>query len=190
MASVAVHGLVYMTWETYEVLQRSFSFRSRPTIELVRPETALKKARKKSAESEEELSVSKTQSTEVSKRKEWDEKEWQREKAEELKKFKTEAEKKIFLTYYEYLSLALSQELEYPPQARQKGIGGTVYLVFTLARDGTLKEWELRQGSGYRILDKTALEALRKAAPFSPLPKGLKEKEVRFFVPIVFKEGG
>jgi protein TonB len=47
-----------------------------------------------------------------------------------------------------------------------------VAAVFTIMRDGTIKEPEIVESSGSAEVDKTALEALQKASPLAPLPLG------------------
>ena len=58
----------------------------------------------------------------------------------------------------------------YPPEARWRGIGGELFLVFSIAADGHLAGLELIRGSGVQILDDEALGAIRRAAPYPPFP--------------------
>lgn len=54
----------------------------------------------------------------------------------------------------------------------------TLTARFEVSRDGTLVEMHIEQSSDELVLDKTALEAIEKAAPFSPLPKDYADKSV------------
>jgi protein TonB len=62
----------------------------------------------------------------------------------------------------------------YPAEARDRGIGGELFLVFSIAADGHLAGLQLIRGSGVTILDQEALEAIRRAAPFAPFPPRLQ----------------
>jgi len=44
--------------------------------------------------------------------------------------------------------------------------------VFTIMRDGTIKDAQIVEGSGVEAVDRSALEALRAASPLAPLPLG------------------
>lgn len=76
--------------------------------------------------------------------------------------------------YYGYKT-RLKEKIEgiwkYPREAAEKGIYGDLVIQFTILKDGSLGAIELIRTSGYKMLDDAALEALRDAAPFWPLPK-------------------
>ncbi len=113
---------------------------------------------------------------------------WREDQDRELSKFKTAAEKKLFLTYYELLSLSIRHNVVYPRESIERGEAGVVYLVFMLDRQGNLKDLKLRKGTGLERLDEAALEAIRLSAPFAPFPGGLKQEMIDFYVPIQFKK--
>ena len=77
---------------------------------------------------------------------------------------------------------ALARTFVYPADARRRGWTGRVVLAFTLEADGRLRDLEVRSGSGIPLLDEAALEAVRRAAPFSP--PGVP---VRVLIPVSFK---
>lgn len=54
----------------------------------------------------------------------------------------------------------------YPYIARRRGIQGTVLIFVHLNKKGELKDVVLRKSSGYEILDKSAVELIKKATPF------------------------
>jgi TonB family protein len=60
----------------------------------------------------------------------------------------------------------------------QHGTVGVPIVGFTIRRDGALAEAVLLRSSGYAVLDKALLEAVRRAAPYSPFPKHLPDKEI------------
>jgi protein TonB len=59
---------------------------------------------------------------------------------------------------------------EYPEEAARKGITGDLYITFTILKDGTLGEVRLIRTSGYEDLDEAAMNAVKEAAPYWPLP--------------------
>jgi protein TonB len=60
--------------------------------------------------------------------------------------------------------------LNYPNEARRRGLHGEVLLTVTLNRDGTVKGIEVVQSSGQPLLDAAAQRIVRLAAPFPALP--------------------
>lgn len=75
--------------------------------------------------------------------------------------------------YHTYM-LRLKEKIEgiwiYPHEAASKGIYGDLKIRFTISKNGMLGSAEIIRTSGYRSLDEAALQALRDAEPFWPLP--------------------
>ena len=82
---------------------------------------------------------------------------------------------------YEYIKKRIRKYLEYSPQAKRMGIQGLVYVAFTITRDGSAQNVELRTSSGFDSLVESALEAVHRASPFAPPPQA-----ARVVVPIQF----
>lgn len=61
---------------------------------------------------------------------------------------------------------------------------GVVIARLTVARDGTLADLSLAEGSGSAGVDRSVLETIRKAAPFAPLPKDFSDNRFTFILPI------
>jgi len=66
------------------------------------------------------------------------------------------------------------------PGSVQKGEQGLVVLRFTIQRDGTLLDSspKIISSSQKKSLDRHALEALRKSAPFDPLPQSFPAPQI------------
>jgi len=64
-------------------------------------------------------------------------------------------------------SFLFRQEPAYPERARRAGVEGVVGVRIALAADGAVRQVELTQSSGSRLLDEAALAAAR-ASTFSP----------------------
>jgi len=68
--------------------------------------------------------------------------------------------------------------LNYPAEARQRGLHGELELTVTLARDGSVKAIDVNRSSGEPVLDKAAMQIVRLAAPFPPIPNTEKIDEL------------
>ena len=62
--------------------------------------------------------------------------------------------------------------LNYPEEARLRGLHGDVLLTVVLNSDGSIKSIDVIQSSGYKTLDDAAKRIVRLAAPFPPAPQG------------------
>jgi protein TonB len=60
--------------------------------------------------------------------------------------------------------------LNYPNEARRRGLHGDVLMTVTLNRDGSVKGIEVVQSSGQPMLDAAAQRIVRLSAPFPALP--------------------
>ena len=82
-------------------------------------------------------------------------------------------------TNYKYLSyfIGLRKSIEltwvYPSSAVRQGLQGEVRLEFKIERDGRMTQIRVLNSSGYEILDRAILDAIKLAAPFAPLPKSM-----------------
>lgn len=62
----------------------------------------------------------------------------------------------------------------YPPEALNKHITGSLRLSVTINPDGTIYQIDILQSSGKRILDDAARQIVRLAAPFSKFPPEIR----------------
>jgi len=100
-----------------------------------------------------------------------------------LKEDKVE-EKELYLR--EKLSIISSidqKSITYPPIARKMGWEGRVLLSITLREDGSLKEVKVLESSGYQVLDKNAVDTVKRVAHLFPKPPA----EVIIKLPINYK---
>lgn len=72
--------------------------------------------------------------------------------------------------HFDYIRDLVKQQLIYPPMARKMRWSGRVLVAFTIAEDGSAHNIRVEEGSGFPILDKRAVETVRKAAPFPKPP--------------------
>ena len=96
------------------------------------------------------------------------------------------SEAEILATYINRIRLMLEKEKHYPFLARKNRWEGTVYIKFTISRDGSLKKIKITQSSGFEVLDREA-EATIKRVSFPAFPEGLQLTQLQLEVPIVFR---
>ena len=65
--------------------------------------------------------------------------------------------------------------LNYPEQARQQGIFGSLRLSVSINADGSLGPIEVSKSSGNRVLDAAAMRIVKLAAPYAPLPPNIRK---------------
>ncbi|MFT7218793.1 MAG: protein TonB [Candidatus Azotimanducaceae bacterium] len=64
--------------------------------------------------------------------------------------------------------------LNYPREARKSKLYGSLRLMVAVSPDGSLKEVEILESSGHKVLDDAAISIVRLAAPFAPFPDELR----------------
>ena len=60
--------------------------------------------------------------------------------------------------------------LNYPPEARERGIHGDLIVTVAIRRDGSIDSVDVVKSSGQRVLDDAAVQIVRMSAPFNALP--------------------
>lgn len=81
----------------------------------------------------------------------------------------------------------LSHLLTYPPMARKQGWEGTVVLWITIQADGKLSQIQLRKSSGYRVLDKSAIDALNAMGQVPELATILNGRNIETRLPVKYR---
>ena len=64
--------------------------------------------------------------------------------------------------------------LNYPEEARQRGISGNLVLDVALTPDGNIHQITVRRSSGHKILDEAAIRIVELAAPYAPFPPSIR----------------
>jgi len=75
-----------------------------------------------------------------------------------------------YTDYFEKVRQRIKSHWIYPREAGERGIGGQLIIAFAIAKGGDLIAIELRRSSGVPILDLYALNAVKLAQPFPPVP--------------------
>ena len=66
-------------------------------------------------------------------------------------------------------------QLNYPREAAEQKLYGTLSLYVSIAPDGSLVETRVLESSGHEILDKAAENIVKLAAPFAPFPASMRQ---------------
>ena len=61
--------------------------------------------------------------------------------------------------------------LNYPDEARRRGLGGRLVMTVAVRRDGSIEEIVLNRTSGLGVLDQAAMRIVRLSEPYPPLPR-------------------
>lgn len=81
--------------------------------------------------------------------------------------------------------------LNFPPQIRAEHLSGSLALEVALNADGNIRDLILRQPSRYPLLDQSAIQIVKMAAPFAPFPPSFrKDTDVLRFVYVWRFNGG
>lgn len=92
----------------------------------------------------------------------------------------------VIADYAALLKSWLGRHMHYPVQARLNGIEGTAVVRVVMSRDGRILSYQLEQSSGHAVLDREAIEAVKRSAPLPPLPPEMKQIELKLRLPLVF----
>ena len=76
-----------------------------------------------------------------------------------------------YASYMQHIKHKIQNVWTYPEEAQQTGQQGRLLILFSIGKDGSLVKLKLLRSSGYPLLDKAALQAVKDAAPFPPLPE-------------------
>jgi protein TonB len=84
-------------------------------------------------------------------------------------------------SHLSYIKDIIQKNITYPETARREGWMGRVTISFVIANNGGAKDIKVIQSSGFRILDKSAKEAVSRSSPFPHPPA-----EARIIIPILY----
>lgn len=81
-----------------------------------------------------------------------------------------------FAQYIENWRIKLERigSANYPEEARQNKINGSVQLTVSIRPDGSVDNIEVNRSSGQRILDEAAVRIVKLASPFDPFPDDIR----------------
>ncbi len=87
----------------------------------------------------------------------------------------------------DHLAMQLARYFHYPWFARLRGFEGDVRLSFRVTPDGELENVRVQRGSGFSILDRSALDSLARAAAASGLSQWLNGEPLDMQLAVVYR---
>lgn len=96
-------------------------------------------------------------------------------------------DKGILDGYLGTLQKLIASAKQYPESARKSEQEGKVTVQFTVMKNGTVKNIQLVSKTNYHDLDKEAIEAVKRAAPFSDFPDEIGKPFLDIILPFRFK---
>lgn len=93
-----------------------------------------------------------------------------------------QVKKKYLKEHFNYIRDLIVKRLAYPPIARRMEWSGKVVLSFIVSEDGEVRSVRVKESSGYTVLDNSAMDTVKRAAPF-PRPPVAAE----IVMPVLFK---
>ncbi|MBN1626775.1 MAG: energy transducer TonB [Deltaproteobacteria bacterium] len=79
-----------------------------------------------------------------------------------------------YVQYTEAIKMKIAGHWDYPAEARLNLLEGEVMALFSIIRDGSVVRIDIEKGSGYDILDREVLRAIRASVPFPSFPGTIK----------------
>jgi TonB family protein len=96
-------------------------------------------------------------------------------------------DKGVLDDYLGTLQSMIASAKKYPESARKSGQEGKVTVQFTVMKNGNVKNIQLVSKTNYRDLNEEAIEAVKRAAPFSSLPDEMDKPFLDIILPFRFK---
>ncbi len=89
--------------------------------------------------------------------------------------------------YKSLIRAAIFSKKEFPRQARRKRLEGTTVVGFSVESDGSIHKLNIVKSSGFDVLDRAALKAVKKVRQFDAIPKLLNRSYWEFEIAVSFK---
>ena len=89
--------------------------------------------------------------------------------------------------YAQLLAALIAKQRSYPRVAELRRMQGRVEVQMRVGADGRLTEARLSRTSGFEVLDRQALDMVRRAQPLPEPPDTLRGKEFLVNVPVLFQ---
>jgi protein TonB len=84
-----------------------------------------------------------------------------------------------YYSYFAHIKQRIELAWNYPHEAQERRESGRLTIVFTIESGGNVSSVKLIESSGYEILDEYAMNAVRFASPFNPIPASIGTKRLR-----------
>ncbi len=91
-----------------------------------------------------------------------------------------------YASYMQHIKDKIENVWIYPEDARMNNQQGQLLILFSIDKNGNLAKVQLIRSSGYASLDNAAIEAVKEAAPFPPLPKRLHIDKLNIYATFLY----
>ena len=95
--------------------------------------------------------------------------------------------KHLLTNYLKSVRAIIDKHRNYPILARKTGVEGVTLLMFVLNKNGKVSNVKILKTSGFKILDKSAVRAVKSSEPFPEIPKKLHKNVLKIRLNMVFK---
>ena len=92
-----------------------------------------------------------------------------------------------YADYFSRIKLQIEQVWTYPLEAARRGISGEITLKFKLSNGGDLVGVRMVTSSGTKVLDRAALQAVKKAAPYYPFPPEINKEKITILATFIYR---
>ena len=96
-------------------------------------------------------------------------------------------ENDILLSFFRRFRLHVLQTWNYPRISRERNEQGQCLVKVVVAKDGSLADLQLLEGSGYAALDEAALEAVRRSSPYGALSSYYPKEKLEIRVLFIYQ---
>ena len=110
------------------------------------------------------------------------ESDWRRQYREGVAKGDTvwlDTEQDLLISFFKRFKINLYNVWNYPEGSRRRGEEGTCLMRIVVSRQGTIDDVVLLESSGVRDLDEEVIRAVRKGAPYGPLPAAYPHPQLK-----------
>jgi len=97
------------------------------------------------------------------------------------------AEESPVSEYARVVAQRIQDNFVYPWAAKEANIEGSLKLILRVYYTGQLLGVEIKESSGFAVLDENAVNIVKKIAPYPAFPAQMKQKELRIDLPIIYK---
>jgi len=91
-----------------------------------------------------------------------------------------------YISYFNRIKHQIERAWRYPSQAAQRRLSGQLTLKFKISRDGNLLGVSLVDNSGFEILDRAAIKAVKEASPYYPFPVTIPKKKLSILATFIY----
>lgn len=117
-----------------------------------------------------------------------EEKKWRKKEKQASEEWpKIKAPNQAVADYIIEVTRRIQDNFTYPWAAKEANLQGVLMLAVRLAQTGELLGAEIKQSSGFSVLDENALRIVEGLAPYPSFPAEIKEEELLIDLPIIYK---